>query len=121
MLGPPNKGSAVVDELSDFPGFEFLNGLAGKQLSTDDNSIPNQLGPVNYSLGIIAGEQSISPVFSSILKGPDDGKVSVASTKVEGMTDHIILPVTHTFMMNSPLVFKQVAHFLREGHFKHSN
>jgi len=119
MLGPPNKGSAVVDQLGDFPGFKVLNGQAGKQLSTDSSSIPNQLGAVDYSLGVIAGTQSISPVFSSILKGPDDGKVSVESTKVAGMSDHIILPVTHTFMMNSPLVFKQVAHYLREGQFKH--
>ena len=35
MLGPPNKGSAVVDELSDFPGFKLLNGIAGTQLSYD--------------------------------------------------------------------------------------
>ncbi len=121
MLGPPNKGSPVVNRLRNLPGFGLWNGIAGKQLGTEANSVPNQLGPVDYSLGVIAGKQSIAPLFSSIIEGPDDGKVSIESTKVEGMTDHIILPITHTFMMNSPAAFRQVAHFLREGQFKHSD
>ncbi len=121
MLGPPNKESAVVNQLRNLPGFGLWNGLAGKQLGTEETSVPNQLGPVNYSPGVIAGKQSIAPLFSSIIEGPDDGKVSVESTKVEGMADHIVLPVTHTFMMNSPSVFKQVVYFLREGQFKHSD
>jgi len=119
MLAPPNKGSAVVDQLGALPGFELWNGIAGKQLGTAANSLPNTLGGVDYSLGIIAGKQSISPIFSQMIDGDDDGKVSVRSTKVAGMTDHIVLPVTHTFMMNSPSVFRQVAHYLREGAFRH--
>ena len=119
MLGPPNKGSEVVDRLGGMPGFELLNGVAGKQLGTGAESLPNRLGPVDYQVGIVAGNKSISPVFSRMLEGPDDGKVTVASTRLEGMADHIVLPVTHTFMMNSPAVFRQVAHFLREGAFKH--
>lgn len=119
MMGPPNKGSPIVDKLADVPGFELWNGEAGGQLGTDAQSIPNLLGAVDYPLGVIAGNQTVSPVFSALIDGPDDGKVSVESTKVAGMHDHIILPVTHTFMMNNPAVFKQVAHFLREGKFKH--
>jgi pimeloyl-ACP methyl ester carboxylesterase len=119
MLGPPNKGSPVVDKLGDLPGYELWNGIAGTQMGTEPTSIPNRLGPVDFSLGVVAGNNSISPVFSSLIEGDDDGKVSVESTKVSGMTDHIVINVTHTFMMNSPAVFMQVAHYLREGVFKH--
>ena len=118
MLGPPNKGSSIVDKLRDVPGYELWNGVAGTQLGAGPTSIPNSLGPVGFSLGVIAGNQSISPLFSSLIDGDDDGKVSVESTKVTGMADHIVIDVTHTFMMNSPAVFMQVAHFLREGRFK---
>ncbi len=117
MLAPPNKGSEIVDELADFPGFGWVNGVAGAELGTGANSLPNRLGPVDFPLGVIAGNSSISPYFSFLLPGPDDGKVTVESTKVSGMGDHITLPVTHTFMMNNPDVYTQVLAFLSSGHF----
>jgi len=118
MLAPPNQGSQVVDKLRNTPGYKLFNGPAGMQLGTDDDSVPSQLGPVEFELGVIAGSRTFNPVLSQFLPNPDDGKVSVENTKVEGMTDHITLPVTHTFMMRSGKVIEQVLHFIRHGEFQ---
>jgi pimeloyl-ACP methyl ester carboxylesterase len=117
MLGPPNKGSEVVDKLRNFPGYHFINGDAGLELGTGEGSVPNQLGAANFDLGIIAGTRSINLILSRMIAGVDDGKVSVESTKLEGMHDHLELEVTHPFMMRNNKVIEQVIHYLETGRF----
>lgn len=116
MLGPPNQGSEVVDTFANLKAFEWINGPAGLQLGTTGK--PVALGAVNFELGIIAGNRSFNPILSNVLPGPDDGKVSVARTHVEGEKEHMVLPVTHTFMMNNKDVQHAVVSFLKRGSFQ---
>jgi len=115
MLAPPNQGSEVVDVFGDMRFFSWLNGPASQQLGTD--GVAPVLPQARYPLGVIAGSRSVNPLFSALIPGRDDGAVSVVATALKGMTDHITLPVIHSFLMNNPLVLYQVLWFLRQGAF----
>ncbi len=118
MLAPPNQGSEVVDTLRDAPGYRWLNGPAGLQLGTGRDDGPRGLGPVGFEVGVIAGTRSINLLLSTLLPDPDDGKVSVASAKVEGMADFVTVPYTHPLIMRAPKVHKLIVNFLAHGRFK---
>jgi len=118
MLAPPNQGSEIVDFYRNFPGYKLLSGPAGLQLGTDPGSVPSQLGPVAFELGVIAGTRTINFIFSQFLKNPDDGKVSVASTHVEGMCAFIEMAATHAMMMLNRRVIAEAIRFLQTGRFE---
>lgn len=119
MLGPPNQGSEVVDALREWELFHWINGPAGEELGTDDDSVPVSLGEVDFPVGIIAGDRSINWINSMMIPGPDDGKVSVVSTEVEGSVDHVVIHAAHPFIMNDDEAIRQTIEFLRNGSFDH--
>ncbi len=122
MLGPPNRGSELVDFFQKSPFLDRLfssaNGPAGRQLSTAGSSIPNTLGEVDFPLGVIAGTKNFNFIYSQIMPNDSDGKVTVESSKVDGMNDHLVLPVDHTFMMRDRRVIRQVKAFIKDGQFE---
>jgi len=121
MLGPPNQGSELVDGLSSVPGFSWFFGPVSSELGTVEGSLVHELGPANFDLGIIAGNSNFYPVFNLLRPGPSDGIVTVESTKLAGMKQHLVLPVTHTFMMRNNEVIDHVIHYLKTGSFMPKN
>ena len=117
MLGPPNQGSAAADDLEGIPGFDWINGPAGGQLGKGENSVPLALGPADFELGIIAGNRTIDPITSAVLDDPDDGRVSVADTRLEGMDDFIVVEHSHAFMMRMQRPIELTILFLKTGRF----
>lgn len=118
MLSPPNQGSEVVDALGHNIFFTAIHGPAGNQLGTEEGGIPQQLGKVDFELGIITGKKSINPILSMIIDGEDDGKVSIHNAKVEGMKEFIVYDTSHPFIMKNDGVIELVIRFLKFGSFK---
>jgi esterase/lipase len=120
MLSPPNQGSELTDSLQNHVNFlyYFFTGPAGQQLNTKTSSVPNQIGPMNFELGVIIGNATLNPLYSYLIPGEDDGKVSVERAKVDGMQDFLVVPHSHTFIMNSREVKEQTVHFLKQGRFR---
>lgn len=117
MLGPPNQGSQVADYYSSLGIMDAMQPEALRQLGTGEYSIPQRLGPVNFELGVIAGNFRATTVLPGFPDRASDGTVAVEEAIVPGMLDFLQMPVTHTFMIMNPEVMRQVVHFLRYGEF----
>ena len=124
MLGPPNGGSELADRLPTLrllgPLYRRFTGPAGLELGTTSHGVPARLPPVEFELGVIAGNRSMNPFFSAILGAPNDGKVRVDRAAVDGMRDFVVVPSWHPLLMVSAVVTEQTLHFLEHGAFRHS-
>lgn len=113
-LGTPHQGSAVARHLAHFKlgrsllGRSFADGLEG--------GVPPWTG--TRALGVIAGTHAVGlgRLFMRLPR-PNDGTVSVAETRLVGMTDHKVMPVSHMGLLVSGVVAQAVCRFLRYGRF----
>ncbi len=114
MLAPPNGGSEVADVLQDW--LAPVKPL--RELGTGATSVPRALPHANYPVGVIAGSRSHIPLFSRWMHDvPNDGVVSVETTKLAGMQDFVVLHRTHTFLPWAPDAMRQVFVFIAAGRF----
>jgi hypothetical protein len=104
MLGPPNRGSKVADRLVRFWWYRWFWGPAGQEMGTDPGSTANRLRPISLEVGVIAALR--------------DNKVPLENTRLDEMTDHVIVDVNHTGLPYSREVYAHVRSFLRSGHFQ---
>lgn len=112
-LGTPFAGSSVARWLDRNPAGRLLLGDCGPLLQGGFDAWPGAA-----ELGVIAGDQSwgLGRMMPG-LAAPSDGVVTVAETAVAGARDRIQVPATHTTLLLSPTVAREVARFLRDGRF----
>ena len=119
MLGTPNGGSEIADRLKHISAYRAFFGPAGQQLGTQrDSAIAALFPPIDYPVGIIAGDRSIDPIASVILPKPHDGRVSVANTRLDGMADHMVIATAHPWLMRNSIAIEQTIAFLQDGRFR---
>ena len=91
-LAPPNLGSEIADH---FRGIRIVNRVLGPlaaRRGTRPEDLPQRLPRPSIPFGVIAGDQWINPAGPIWLPPPHDGTVSVESTRLAGMEDHLVLP-----------------------------
>jgi pimeloyl-ACP methyl ester carboxylesterase len=119
MLGTPNGGSEIADRLRGFALYRAYFGPAGQQLTTTRDPATETLLPaVGYPVGVIAGNRSIDPISSAfLLPRPNDGRVSVANTRLDGMVDHVVVAASHPWLLQNASAIDQTITFLLHGRF----
>ena len=119
FLGPPSLGSDLADNGKPRWLFKSLVGVnlhaLGKAEDAFWRTLPQE---VDYPVGVIAGTGPGNP-FGRNLPKPNDGTVTVAETRIEGVADAIQVPFSHAGMLRRHEVAEQVLQFLQHGRFNH--
>jgi pimeloyl-ACP methyl ester carboxylesterase len=114
-LGSPLKGSKTAARLTRWPGGRRLVGTclvdAQARGGFDSWRTGVEVGSVAGNLGFGVG-RLLGP-----FPEPNDGTVAVDETMIAGLTDHIVLPVSHVALLWSSAVAAQTEHFLAHGRF----
>jgi pimeloyl-ACP methyl ester carboxylesterase len=118
MLGTPNGGSEIADRLKDVALYRAFFGPAGLQLVTTGDAALASLPPLDYEVGIIAGNRFLDPISALLLPWPNDGRVSVASSRLPDMTDHTTVKASHMGLLVHPTSVRQTIAFLHDGRFE---
>lgn len=114
MLAPPSQGSSLAQALKDFVPFRMIMGEVGPELALDEaGAVPAP----ECRFGVVAAQRGDGGGWNPLLKGEDDGVVTVEETKLEGMEDFLLVRGLHTFVMDKPEVVAAVLQYLETGDF----
>ena len=118
MTAPGLFGSEALEVYRHNFLFRMIYGPSAYQSGTGADSFTRFLPKIaDYELGVVAGCLSSDPIANLFIPWPHDGKISVPRTRVEGMADHIVLPVPHDLLSSHPLAVFQIRQFLQNGSF----
>lgn len=117
MVGAPNNGSEIALKLGDNPLIVAGLGEAGQQLGNRWLELAPRLATPSCEFGIIAGGSGTPKGLLPVVDGDNDGLVSVASTRLPGARDFVIVPVMHYAQLHSEDIQRYTLHFLKTGSF----
>ncbi len=117
LAGAPVAGSLAARRLARLPGGRAALGRSAPEWHESAHPVSDS----GREIGVIAGSLplGIGRVVAPDLPAPSDGVVSAAETRLPAMRDHIVLNVSHSGMLISRAVARQICAFLREGAFVH--
>lgn len=117
-LGTPHGGSRVAQHLSRRACWRRAMGKSIAQLLAGEAS---RWAPPAREIGAICGTRSfgLGRLLYRGLPRPNDGLLTVKESAFPAAREHLALPVSHTGMLFSREVARQVAAFLVTARFSH--
>lgn len=109
MLAPPNAPAVMAGRLRRWTLYRWIAGDAGQKLS--DPSFYSGLPVPDVEFAVLSGDKG----WRIVGPEPNDGVITVRSTRLRGAKAELTLHRTHTFIMNAPETGRAVAAFLRTG------
>ncbi len=115
MLAPPNRGSEIVDWSKGHPLLHRVLGPAGRSLGSD--GVPRNIPafPPEIEAAVIMGNRCPIPVFKKLLGEENDGIVSSAKGRIDGLRGFSVINADHTFIQMHPEAIRLSLHFLKTG------
>jgi len=115
LLGSPLAGSRAAENLARLP---FGRKILGRGVHEELLSARQRRWNGRRELGVIAGNLSIGlGRLVGATGAPSDGTIFVDETRLAGISQHLVLRVSHTGLPLSPEVARQTGAFLRTGCF----
>jgi pimeloyl-ACP methyl ester carboxylesterase len=115
FLGSPLNGSRAAMNLARLP---FGKPLVGRGVCEELLSPRARRWRGQRDLGVIAGNLSVGlGKLVGVRGAPNDGTIFVDETQLAGVSQHLVMPVSHTGLPFSASVAHQTAAFLRSGRF----
>lgn len=114
LIATPIRGSSAA---KNFNRYRLGHWMLGR--STQQGLLGNELRvPPGMELGVVAGTRGLGlgRLFGE-LEFPHDGTVTLEETQLEGVSDHLALPLTHSTLLLSKRTAEAVCTFLRNGRF----
>ncbi len=116
MLGVPNRGAEMADIVAKWPLFQWVCGPGGCQLVTDAKGLIASLPTPEFEFAVIAGGRGDANGYNPLIPGDDDGTVTVASTRLPGATDFLLVNGgMHSFLMFDARVIDATSRFFETG------
>jgi pimeloyl-ACP methyl ester carboxylesterase len=114
LLGSPSTSSLAAEQLVGSRAGRMLAGSALPQWRAERGLEVAR----RVETGAIAGTARFGVASLVVtLPRPNDGAVTVAETQLPGLRDHLVLHVTHSGLLVSARVARQVCAFLTHGRF----
>ncbi|KII76786.1 cob(I)alamin adenolsyltransferase/cobinamide ATP-dependent adenolsyltransferase [Vibrio renipiscarius] len=114
-IGSPIQGASIVERITQL-GFSSILGNSpqfGLNLHNDRWDFPQKLGCIAGTLAV-----GVRPILMMDNSTMSDGTVTVEETMIDGMTDHIQTPSSHTSLIYSAFVPEQIQHFVHYDEFR---